>query len=249
MDTLLKNPPIVPEPEDAPDRPERRGISRGDVLSKFSLSSDGLSQVDIPRSDPQTNPLPTPERIIVRKLTLAFGPTGPFAYSNPDRYHPCTKFGDVADMIDRIMADNYDPQAEAAPYFRPLDLHLGATTCFIIRLDKDISWRFGRTLKGATLGQGKFDFPDDVKNYYDLRHVWKDETTMQTYDELDQCTEHSQYCRLIYFIAKPVVGRGFNHAFNLNVEFVYPDGAAGEINTLPIVIDPDVRYPGGSGGN
>lgn len=41
---------------------------------------------------------------------------------------------------------------------------------------------------------------------------------------------------------------GFDHPFNLMVEFVYPDGdGANKENAIPIPIDPDIRHPGGSG--
>ena len=108
-------------------------------------------------------------------------------------------------------------------------------------------WRFNPKEPGATLG--KFEDPNlpaEMDNYYRLRHVIRRGTSGHV-AQAGPFGDHADYCRLIYFVGRPVVGREFWHAFNLNVEFVFDDGPNGEINTLPIVIDPDVRYPGGSG--
>ena len=208
-----------------------------DALAGAPFSLSPGSQVDIP--DVHPTQVPVPQRIIVRELTIDESDSaGPFVFKQPDQSHPCTQLSDISQMITRIRTNSYVHRPNAAPYDRPLDLNLQVSTCFIIRLSPKWAWRFSSTLKGAMLGQLP---PGEKNNYYNLRHVL--DSGVEGPDPFDEV----EFCRLIYFVATPV-SAGFEHAFNLNIEFVYPGGTvpSKKPNTVPIVIDPDVRHPGGS---
>jgi hypothetical protein len=212
-----------------------------EVLREAFFSLDPTAQVDIPEVPP--NQVPLPVRIIAREIDIIGGPNGPIGYVNPDQSHPCPDFNAIQAMVASITNNGYNAQPLSAPYQRPMDLSLRAPTCFIFRLSDNWSWRFSYKAKGATLGK---NVGTDIQNYYNLRHVLDDGS--QQADPFP----HNRFCRLIYFIARPIAGvpndpsKVFNHSFNLNIEMVYPDHL-GLPNTIPIVIDPDVRYPGGSG--
>jgi hypothetical protein len=206
-------------------------------------SLDPSAQIHIP--EVPVNQVPVPVRIIVREIDIIGGPLapGPIGYVNPDQAHQCTSLADVQTMVDTIRINAYNPQIPSAPYPRPMDLSLRAPTCFIFRLSRNWNWRFSQKARGATLGK---NVGTDILNYCNLRHVLGNGT------EQPDPFPHNEVCRLIYFFAKPIPGAmggppaTFNHSFNLNIEIVYPDDG-GVANTIPILIDPDVRYPGGSG--
>lgn len=207
-------------------------------LDMISVGLDTTIQTDITPGIPVGFPLPT--RVIVREIEIAENAMGPLVYRRPDRATVVQDDSDIRDIIKDIRDDDYDYQEDVPTFFKPLDLNLSAPTCFIIRLTGGLNWRFSHKTKGATLGPTA-----DPTNYCNLMHVYDDNVGQPGPHP------HGKYCRMIYFYAKPPAGTPtprFKHAFNLNIEFVYPDGIDDDrINTIPIVIDPDVRHPGGSG--
>jgi hypothetical protein len=211
-----------------------------ETLSIAFAAMDSTSQIEIPTGLPAQ----PPERIIVRELDFMAGASGPLGFRQPDRPHACGSFADVQDLVARIVDPNrgYDPNRPSIPYKRPLDVSLRAPTCFIFRLSDNWNWRFSRSTKAATLGP---NVGVNILNYGGLRHVLPNLPHQE-----GPFTRHDQFCKLIYFFARPVAGNptpGFNHAYNLNIELVFPDDDQGNPNVIPIVIDPDVRHPGGSG--
>lgn len=208
-----------------------------------AFNIDSTSQIDIQEEMP-TN-FPVPERIVVRELDLSSGANGPIAWREPDLAHPCDDLTDVERMVAALLLPDgqpgsFDPMPAAMPYYRPLDLNLSIPTCFIIRLNPAWPWRFSHKAKGATLGP---DVSTDPDNYCHFRHVRGDGT--EQWRQFD----HPDECRMVYFFARPPAGNPtppFRNAFNLNVELLYPGGPAAEINSIPIVIDPDIRFPGGT---
>ncbi len=204
------------------------------------FNMDSTTQIDIEETMPAG--FPVPQRIIVRQLDFVAGAGGPLVWLQPDRSHPCNSLADVAQMITAVRTPmGYDANHGAAAYYRPLDLNLDRPTCFIIRLSDNWNWRFSHKARGATLGPNVATNP---ANYCNLRHVLADGT--EQYDAFD----HPLACRIIYFFARPPAGNPipqFQNSFNLNVELMYGGGGGAEINSIPIVIDPDIRFPGGSG--
>ncbi|HWT13711.1 MAG TPA: nucleotide synthetase [Allosphingosinicella sp.] len=84
---------------------------------------------------------------------------------------------------------------------------------------------------------------DDRDRYGNLRHV---KATATSYEEDE---EGLSDCRIAYFVAYPPAppASNYKHGFNLNVRLLQPPNLDGSPRWLDIQIDPDVRYPGGSG--
>ena len=192
------------------------------------------------------NPPDQPRWIVVREIDLApIGSPYPFVYRGPDKRHPIANFNSV---MQSIIDGRYQRNGTINHYFRPMDLKLSEPTRFVFYLGDRWPWRFTHKTEAATLSH-----PDsNVRKYYTgLRHV------IDTPAGSPTPFTHDKFCRIIYFDASQSVtphpaGTTFNHPFNLIIEFFYPDGDpdnAGVLvpNTIPIIVDPDVRYPGGSG--
>lgn len=176
---------------------------------------------------------PAPTQILVRQIGLVDGPGGPFGFIGPDAPRPYS-----AQTFDRLLDDllegSYAPTADVELFNRPLDVNCSATTLFVFYLSNQRDWRFTRHARAITLGD--FD-PEAQKNYYGLRHV--------TDDGISGAPPLTSDCKIAFFTAKKTSDR-FAHPFNLNIELVYTTDSEGT-NTVPMVIDPDIRYPGGSG--
>lgn len=186
------------------------------------------------------DPAPVPARILVRQIGLdPVAEDGPFVFVDPDQARPYTA-GTLDTILDNLRQGIYTPTTLVNGYNRPLDVNCRENTQFIFFL-RDLGegrrWRFSSQTKGVTLGW--FEEPADRENYYSLRHVLDD--SVGSPDPYP----HPQDCKIITFIARRT-SDNFKHAFNINVEFVFDDDESG-MNTLPVVIDPDIRHPGGSG--
>ncbi len=191
----------------------------------------------------QDNPDLVPEFIVVREIDMAPpGSAYPFVFKRPDRrykYSPQTLEGIVQDLLDGA----YEPNGWVNQYYRPLDVKLSAPTCFVFHLSDRWSWRFSTKQDGVSLGESDAAVQ---QRYANVRHFIDTVGSGTHY-------EHGDLCRILCFTAVPELNAQqevvpFHHQFNLIVEFVYPDGEGNEkINVIPVIIDPDVRHPGGSG--
>jgi hypothetical protein len=190
-------------------------------------------------------PYAPPERYIFRELTMELNNGLQFFYKDPGLAQPLPAGG-----IDVVIATLLPPPpagaalvaaavaaAGNAPQETPLDLKIyGAPTYVVLRLDPALNWRFSADGAAISLKNA------GVANHYGgLRHVLDDGTPK---------VEPTEGCRLVYFAAMPpAVGANgqYRHGFNFHVELVQnSSGHSSEQSMLPIVIDPDVGYPGGS---
>jgi hypothetical protein len=107
----------------------------------------------------------------------------------------------------------------------PLDLNSEVPCYFVLELDAQHNWQFQHDGPAIT---GKTHLHD---KYCELRHVHKG----SGHDPADGC-------KLIYFAAidPPGKEKPGKHPFNFHVEFLQAGG-----KRLPIIIDPDIRWPGG----
>jgi hypothetical protein len=181
---------------------------------------------------------PDPVRILVRHIDMVpRDQGGPFVFVGPDQAWPYSA-NRLTQILDGLRQGRYASRPPVSRCDRPLDVNCSDTTLFIFRLSDNWDWRFAAKAKGVTLGW--FANSGERDNYFDLRHVLDDSAGSEV------PFEHPDMCKIVYFTAKKTPN-SFAHAFNINVEIVYPDDPLGNPNTLPIVIDPDVRHPGGSG--
>ena len=206
-------------------------LEEGGVEGIDSISPTGaLTQVAI-REGTASDPVPT--KILVRQIGLVDGPGGPFGFIGPDATRPFSVQA-FDRIIDDLLEGSYAPMPSAPLFNRPLDVNCSDTTLFIFYLSSQRDWRFTRRARAVTLG----DFDEqEQKNYYGLRHV--------TNEGISGAPPLTSDCKIAFFTAKKSSDR-FAHPFNLNIELLYTSDTEGE-NTVPMVIDPDVRYPGGSG--
>lgn len=154
-----------------------------------------------------------------------------FSFRNPAPAQPLPA-GGVADVINYLRT--IGPQAPTTQY-TPLEVGAQDQPLYIFfRLLTPINMTFSATKKGATHKN-----KSDKKWYGELRHI----------NALNVSEEPLPNCRIIYFAADPISpgAPNYRHDFNFNVELEQALSADGMRRPLPLEIDPDIRYPGGSG--
>lgn len=196
-----------------------------------------------PQYEIQDNAGLIPQHIVVRQIDMApAGSDYPFVFKSPDRRYQYTP-NNLQNIVAQLLDGTYRPNGMVNQYYRPLDVKLSATTCFVFHLVDSWPWRFSSKQDGATIGES---LSSVQQRYANLRHFIDVNGSPTHYP-------HDQFCRTICFTADPELDAmsnviPFQHLFNLVVEFVYPDGDAPNVeNVIPVIIDPDIRYPGGSG--
>lgn len=181
---------------------------------------------------------PNPARYVVRELTMALTGGLQFLYRDPGLAQPVPP-GGIADVIAALTAPppaaaGFAAGVAGAEEETPLDLKIYGDPIFILlQLDPTLKWRFSDDHPAISLKD------NDVAGHYGgLRHVMPDGTVQ---------ANPGVGCRLVYFAADPPqVGPdgNYSHGFNFHVELTNT-GAHGT-SVLPIIIDPEVGYPGGS---
>lgn len=108
----------------------------------------------------------------------------------------------------------------------PLDLNSAGPCYFVLELDDQHNWQFQHDRAAISTKN------DYSSAYCDLHHI-----------RPGGGAGPGEGCKLIYFAAidPPSEKKPGNHQFNFHVEFLQDDG-----KRLPIIIDPDIRYPGGN---
>ena len=172
-----------------------------------------------------------PEQVIYRELTIEAD--GAVRYRNIDRPTPTSgpDFQGIEDFVRRIALSGYERNAPDEEEPKYLDIVVGKPSYIVIELSPQLSWHFSSGNPAITLGARDPNLPDPDSLYGRLLYV----------DDNGGIHDHPHMpCRLAYFAAKPVLGTAeapYLRSINFNVEV--PGG------TL-IVIDPDIRFPGGS---
>jgi hypothetical protein len=173
-----------------------------------------------------------PDQVICRELTIEAD--GAFRYKNVDRATPASGpgFQSIEDFVRRIALSGYERNAPDEEEPKYLDIVVGKPSYIVIELSPQLNWHFSSGNPAITLGARDPRLPDPDTLYGRLLYV----------DDSGEIHDRPRLpCRLAYFAAKPVLGTAeapYLRSINFNVEV--PGG------TL-IVIDPDIRFPGGSG--
>lgn len=148
-------------------------------------------------------------------------------------------------LLRDVREDNFTYDGDTSnwpdPPETPLSLKNELLTYVIYKLTPK-NWQFAHDYPPFTIGkEGK-----DAKCYFEARRFDKlgnkDRITIKDRKPVaDDCT-------VAYFIADGRKAKGFTgryvHALNIHVELVYDERVRARV---PIIIDPDIRYPGGSG--
>jgi hypothetical protein len=188
-----------------------------------------------------TNP---PPLAIVRKLDYAIwqGPNGDelvFYYSD---YAPNKRIRSKQEflaLLTSVSTSDADfvglPSLPQGSYDSPLTLDSKGVLTYVILKLSDRYWQFARTGRPITIGARG----DGARAYYNATRVDAHGTPDPTPN-----TDKDDH-KVAYFI---VDGRQipapypYPHPFNLHVDLRFTGGSG----RLPIVIDPDIRHPGGS---
>lgn len=132
-----------------------------------------------------------------------------------------------------------DSAAPKPPYETPLSLN-NEKYCYVILKLSGKNWQFSR--EGAPFSVGIDGWIADV--YRRARRVDAQGTVVDP-------TAIQDGCKVAYLIADGQTASGgtprdYRHPFNLHVDLIYQDSATNPSH-MPIIIDPDIRWPGGSG--
>lgn len=191
-----------------------------------------------PVGEPQAGDPLEADYILVRRIGILDGAGGPFGFVDPGQA-VVNSPGLLGAIVTALQDETFAPVLPPKPPFPgdgPLDVHCDETTTIVFALvdpGDGRKFRFSRSSRGISLG----GIPDDDRqNYFGLRHVAVATAGLGT-----ALHHNAEDCRIVYFTARRTEDP-FKHSFNLHVEIVYPNGYE-----MPIIIDPDVRYPGGSG--
>jgi len=154
-------------------------------------------------------------------------------------------------LIDRILDDGLDwldVGTPEPPYASPLSLQ-NKRFSYIVYVLSSRNWQFGR--HGLPITAGKNAQPTvpnptpDQFFYTDAYRVGESFTDKDMGTPFEQeGAEPKDNCKIAYVIAKgDKAGAVYSHALNLHVDLIY-EGKKRRF--IPLMIDPDVRYPGGS---
>ncbi|HEY0412731.1 MAG TPA: nucleotide synthetase [Allosphingosinicella sp.] len=179
-----------------------------------------------------------PERLVVREISFLMDSDGlQFLYKDSAAAEPLPADG-IGEVAASAAAAPLPPLiglsgAGLATAETPLDLSLtGAPAFLVFKLDTRLNWRFSRTEPAITHKQAAH-----AAFYGGLMHV----------DRLGNVSAAPvDDCRVAFLVARPPAGP-YRHGFNFNVELIQkPHVGDSEPRVLPIMIDPDIRFPGGS---
>ena len=149
--------------------------------------------------------------------------------------------GDIDKFLQTVLAKptkHRDPFTETTS---PLDLNCKEECYIVFRLADDWNWYFSPETDAFTT--------KDIENekYFNLIHVLYDSAT-KTITKVEPGEAPGVGCKVVYLRArgKPV---GYNDGFNLiiDLDLGMSSGPNPTKRRTKIVIDPDIRNPGGSG--
>lgn len=187
---------------------------------------------------PQINEVP-PTRIIYRDIDVKV--TGrPGNPANPQKIdviyaqHDEPFSGIIDTFIAKAVKDYDKLPPRGLPFVgSPLDLNCQERCIVVFKLAADWNWWFNPA------GDAFTTKADESQKYSNLVHVMRDGRKISSGNPI------GEGCRLLYFTANCSPTPDYQDSFNLTVELKVDDGAV--VRRTKLVIDPDVRHPGGSG--
>ncbi|TFI58334.1 hypothetical protein E2493_10120 [Sphingomonas parva] len=155
--------------------------------------------------------------------------------------------GGIAEVVDRVRRDTlpYPDDTSggpSAPFKCPLSLKNNKNVYVIFKLTGK-NWQFAHNAQPFSIGVEAYK--SDC--YFDARRV----DSAGAVDDGDDPAIKKYGCKVAYFIAlgdRAVSGNppDYVHDFNLHLDLIYSDHNQNATYT-PIIVDPDIRFPGGSG--
>lgn len=205
---------------------------------KMSLQiGGGLTLLELPAG------MPEPEVATVREIDIRLDGgqfVAEFTAANYDVN--VLAYGGIAGVVSRVASGNLpmlDEPHPKEPYKTNLSLQ-NRTYCYVILKLSARNWQFSRNEDPVTLGY-EATKPQEV--YFSPRKVDEQGNILGRGAVQDDC-------KVAYFIADGAVAHGLEpdrvDPFNLHLDIMVKDSDDNP-SPIPIIIDPDVRYPGGSG--
>lgn len=140
----------------------------------------------------------------------------------------------VRAKLDTFIAEILEKDKEAAPLApSPLDVNCKEECYLVFQLSRTKAWQFGEQGDAFTTKQAEGD------RYTDLWHVASQDERYPAGEPLPDG------CRILYLTAR-CEDVGFQDGFNLRVDLVLDSAPDRKVRTK-LIIDPDIRNPGGSG--
>lgn len=183
-----------------------------------------------------------PKRYVIREISFLMDSDGlQFLYKDSTEGKGIHDRSEIHRVVPTLTATDFAASlgltgAGLSTAETPLDLGLDGSkgpAFLVFKLDPRLNWRFSQHEAAVTL-------KDDAHDIYYGGLVYVD-------DKGKYHPEPIPDCRLVFFAANPPQG-SYKHGFNFNVELIQkPHVGEVEPRVLPITIDPDIRFPGGSG--
>ncbi len=211
--------------------------------ARDSSESLSLPYEQIPEQDPDDRFEPRQLRIYELSVRTAPGRLE-FCYSGASGPIPVRDHADFLAKLKAVVASNAPslPAPKPAPPMpSPLSVHNDDLSYVVFLLDRGWNWQFARQGGVITVEKGVGDYfrearrVDDHGTATDRRTPAPVDGAMAAY-----VIAHGARAR------RHSPGDSYSHEFNLHVEFLGRDRDGHAAYRQPLIIDPDIRYPGGS---
>lgn len=196
---------------------------------------DDNAQVPVRAASPGV----VPKRVIIREMSFLMDSAGlQFLYNDATPAMPLPG-GNIDMVIEHLVKGKPLPRGDlgdssAGSDGTPLDLGVTGEPAYVVfKLDPRLNWRFSDNDPVISHKQA-----NEAAFYGGLRHV----RSNGTYSDKPVAG-----CMMVFLVAVPPSGN-YKHGFNFHVDLIQkPHLDHTKERILPLIIDPDIRFPGGSG--
>lgn len=184
-----------------------------------------------------------PNHVILREIGLKYKPGTLELYfsGGEDIWLGPNSKAEFEKLVNAVCADDYVFKTPAPAlkndYSSPLSLRNGQVSYVIYKLAKGTNWQIAREKLPVSAG-------DKGRKYCFEGH----RLDKRGYAYRDKGGSLRENCNVVYFVAdgvSPKVGDKYDFPINIHIDLVYDTPAPRRV--IPLIVDPDVRYPGGSG--
>lgn len=207
-------------------------------IAKSLAEGGGLSLLEL------SSTMPEPVSATVREIDIHFDPlTNRFItkFTKANYHVNVTSYGGIAGVVSRLAHNNLpmtDDAAPKPPFTNQLSLQ-NKIYCYVVFKLTGKNWQFSYNEDPFSVAL-QSTVPEI---YFSPRKVDQQGNILARGTDQDNC-------KIAYFIADGAVAYDVDpqyvDPFNLHLDVMDTD-SAGQPSRIPIIIDPDVRYPGGSG--
>lgn len=224
------------------------------MIADLELMTDPQNTVSM---DERTNLQPQPGQAVFYRLEIATaGRNIEFHYTARKVWNGISSHDDFKDKMTVLIANqggdigNVRPRRtrdnNAGPANRSKDTHLSINfenmppSYIVLKLSSRYNWQFSRAFAPFTMDRRDQGY-----------HRFFDARRFNAAGDVIENSVLENNCRFAYFTVDPTKfvanAQGeFQHRFNIHIDLLEMDGSTID-SFIPIIIDPDVRHPGGNG--